>query len=421
MEKKQKLGTVLVVDDTAENIDILKCILSDEFIVKVATTGEKALSIAETTLPDLILLDVMMPGIDGFEVCSRLKQMEATKEIPVIFVTALTEEISEERGFEVGCVDYITKPISPPMALARVKTHMALRNARKELLEWNSNLKGRVKGLSSLVSEKVQKLGSNDMVKRQHREEWLNLTSHLLDMIEIDLPGHAGRVAAMAVEAARRVNCSPAEIETIRIAALLHDIGKIGLSPEVILPEPDKLPEPLKQIYQTHSVRGQFLLSGVDGLDEVGVLIRHHHEKMNGSGTPDHLIEAEIPLGSRIIALADHIDRSVNHARYGTQLYTVLKNTRNLAGRSFDKALIPCFEEVAPFILEQPEFEKRQREIIPLDELATGMVAGEKLYTGSHILLFECGEKITAEKFLQMCRSREIDPPACSKVLVYTS
>ncbi|HEY4744085.1 MAG TPA: response regulator, partial [Desulfuromonadaceae bacterium] len=102
-----KLGTVLVVDDIPENIDILKAVLADAVQVKVACNGEIALTVAQSTLPDLILLDVMMPGMDGFEVCSRLKRCEATRDIPVIFVTALAEAVDEERGFEVGCVDYL--------------------------------------------------------------------------------------------------------------------------------------------------------------------------------------------------------------------------------------------------------------------------------------------------------------------------
>ena len=159
-EEHDKTGTVLVVDDTPENIDILNAALSEEFEVIIATNGEKALGIASDLQPDLILLDIMMPGMDGYEVCSRLKQQESTCHIPVIFITALNEIENEEKGFALGCVDYLTKPIIPTVALARVKTHISIGHSRKELQEWNSNLKGRVKALSSLVTEKVQELAS---------------------------------------------------------------------------------------------------------------------------------------------------------------------------------------------------------------------------------------------------------------------
>lgn len=417
-EEQAKLGTILVVDDTPDNIDILKGVLSSEFQVKAATSGEKALNIAESTQLDLILLDIMMPEMDGYEVCTRLKQQEATREIPVIFVTALTETVNEEKGFQVGCVDYLTKPISPSVALARVKTHIALRRAQQELQEWNSNLKGRVKGLSSLVTEKVQALATVDITARQNREDWLDLLVRLLDMLDPDLQGHASRVAALSVEVAKQLRCNPNEIETIRIAALLHDIGKVGLPSEIALAIPDKLPEMQKKIYQSHPVRGQFLLSHIDWLRDAGILIRHHHEQMNGSGMPDKLIGAEIPLGSRIIAIADYIDRSTSHEKSGTMLFNVMKNIKNLAGRSFDAALLAHFEVITPAIFDKPELDKEKSAIVPLAELTSGMIMGEDMYSGSHILLIRQGDVITAEALQHLRRAQELDPPPATRVLV---
>jgi len=417
-EEQSKLGTILVVDDVPDNIDVLKGVLIDEFNVKAATSGEKALNIAETALPDLILLDIMMPGMDGYGVCTRLKQMESTRDIPVIFVTALTEVVNEEKGFQVGCVDYLTKPVSPSVALARVKTHIALRRAQQELKEWNSNLKGRVKGLSSIVTEKVQALASVDTVVRRNRENWLDLLVRLLDMMDPDLQGHASRVAALSVEVAKQAGCTPEEIETIRLAALLHDIGKVGLPTEILTAMPDKLPEAAKKLYQSHSVRGQFLLSHIDWLREAGLLIRHHHEQMNGSGIPDRLIGDEIPLGARIISVADYIDRSTNHAKSGNMLFNVMKNVRNLVGRSFDQTLLPHFEQIAPELLDRSEFNKEQAEIVSLNEIVTGMFMGEDLYTISRILLAEKGERVTTEMLAGIKRAQEIDPPATVRVLV---
>lgn len=140
----ERRAVVLVVDDLPENIDILGGVLSEEFTVKVATSGRKALQLAESVQPDLILLDIMMPEMDGYEVCTRLQQNPATSTIPVIFVTALSESGDEERGFAVGCVDYLTKPVNPPIALARVRTHLALRKATRELERWNSSLQAQV-------------------------------------------------------------------------------------------------------------------------------------------------------------------------------------------------------------------------------------------------------------------------------------
>jgi putative two-component system response regulator len=418
-DEQTKLGTLLVVDDTPDNIDVLKGIFCEEYNVKVATNGEKALSIAESALPDLILLDIMMPDMDGYEVCARLKQIESTRDIPVIFVTALTEVVNEEKGFQTGCVDYLTKPVSPSVAIARVKTHLALRQAQQELKEWNSNLKGRVKGLSSLVTEKVKRLGSVDVDQRRIRDEWLELQVRQLNMMDPELPGHSDRVAALSVEVAKRINCTPAEIETIRIAALLHDLGKIGLPPDVALAAvPEKLLDTSRKLYQSHSVRGQFLVSHIEELQDVGILIRHHHEQVNGSGMPDHLIGEEIPLGARIIAIADYIDRATSHEKSGTMLFNVIKNARNLAGRNFDQGLIPYFEEIASTIYDKPELNKELSEIVALAELKAGMLMGEDLSTGSGILLLKRGELITEERLYQVRQAQQIDQPASSKVLV---
>lgn len=417
-DEQTKLATLLVVDDTPDNIDVLKGIFSEEYNVKVATNGEKALSIAESALPDLILLDIMMPGMDGYEVCSRLKQTATTREIPVIFVTALTEVVNEEKGFQAGCVDYLTKPVSPSVAQARVKTHIALRQAQQELQEWNSNLKGRVKGLSSLVTDKVKRLGSVEVDQRRIRDEWLELLIRQLNMMDPDLQGHADRVAALSVAVATQINCTPAEVATIRLAALLHDLGKIGLPPDVALAAvPEKLSDMPKKIYQSHAVRGQFLISHIEELQEAGVLIRHHHEQVNGSGMPDHLIGEEIPLGARIIAIADYIDRATSHEKSGIMLFNVMKNVRNLAGRNFDQGLVPYFEEVAPTIYDKPELNKELSDIVTLSELVPGMIMGEELYTGSHIILIDRCEMVTAEHLLQVQRARKIDPPTATKVL----
>lgn len=137
-------SVILVVDDTPQNLSIMHDVLESDYIVKLANNGARALKIAATTPPDLILLDIMMPEMDGYEVCQRLKADPATSWIPVIFVTALTESTNEQQGFDVGAVDYITKPISPPVVLARVKSHLALRKQTEELEAWNQTLTQRI-------------------------------------------------------------------------------------------------------------------------------------------------------------------------------------------------------------------------------------------------------------------------------------
>jgi putative nucleotidyltransferase with HDIG domain len=315
-------------------------------------------------------------------------------------------------------VDYLTKPVSPSLALARVKTHTDLHQARLELKEWNSNLKGRVIGLSSLVTAKVHDLALVELETFRNREDWLDLLVRLLDMFDENLLGHASRVAALSVTVAGRVGCTASEVETIRLAALLHDIGKIGLPPEVTMTLPDNLTELQKRIYLSHAVRGQFLLSHIDWLHEAGVLIRHHHEMMDGSGLPDRLNGEEIPLGARIIAVADYIDLSASHIKSGTLLYSVLKNIKNQARNHFDQHLIAHFTEVAHGIFDKPELDKERSVILPLKELVPGMIMGERLFSGSQVLLIDRGESVTVEKLRRVKLSLEIDPPSCIEVLV---
>jgi putative two-component system response regulator len=136
---------ILVVDDTAENLQLMNGLLSKDYKVKVANSGERALKIASTLpVPDLILLDILMPGMDGYEVCRRLRADPVTADIPVIFLTARADVEDEEKGFEVGCVDFISKPVSPPIVKARVKTHLMLKSARDFLKEQNAYLEAEV-------------------------------------------------------------------------------------------------------------------------------------------------------------------------------------------------------------------------------------------------------------------------------------
>ncbi|CAH2032047.1 HD domain-containing phosphohydrolase [Trichlorobacter ammonificans] len=415
----EEMGTVLIVDDTPANLQLLESILVGEgYAVRAAINGRMALTAVQARIPDLILLDITMPEMNGYELCSILKSDPRLAEIPVIFVTALNDVVDEERGFAAGGVDFVTKPVCPPVVLARVRTHIALHRAQQELQEWNSNLKVRVKGLSSLVTRNVQKLGAMDMNHRYHREEWLEILTRLLDMMDPELLGHASRVAALAAAVAGRLQCTRQETETIRIAGLLHDIGKVGLPAGVTSVPEEKLPDNLKRIYLTHAVRGQLLISHIDWLKEAGVLIRHHHEQMNGSGVPDRLIGAEIPLGARIIAIADYMDRLVSHATAGTTLFTVMKSVRNLAGRSFDPNLVACFEEVAPGVLARPATDKGQKEIAPVKGLQSGVVAAEDLYSGTRIRLLERGEAVTSATLSRISLALEIDPPECTTLVV---
>ena len=159
MSEEEKLASVLIVDDTPANLDVLQDMLaSSGYEMLIAINGESALKQAEYAGPDIILLDVMMPGINGFETCRRLKQQESTREIPVIFMTALSDTADKVQGFEVGGVDYVTKPLQHEEVLARIETHLTLRNLQRELQLLNEDLERRVKERTAEVSEAYDKL-----------------------------------------------------------------------------------------------------------------------------------------------------------------------------------------------------------------------------------------------------------------------
>jgi len=162
-----KIRTVLIVDDTPANVALLEAILSDEYITRAASSGNEALKIARTTLPDLILLDIMMPEINGYDVCKALKADSTTKNIPVIFVTALLNPGDEKRGFEAGAVDYITKPVNCDVVRVRVKAHLALKEAQEGLEEWNYNLKKRLWKSITTLRDRTEALQSAELLKSE--------------------------------------------------------------------------------------------------------------------------------------------------------------------------------------------------------------------------------------------------------------
>ena len=209
MHTKTDRQTILVVDDTTDNIDVLSGVLRGEYRVKAALNGEKALKIAGgDDRPDLILLDIMMPGIDGYEVIKRLKDNPATKNIPVIFVTAKAEAVDEQKGFVLGAVDYITKPISPPIVLARVKAQLALYNQNREL---DRKVRERTKELNDTRLEIIQRLGKAAEFKDNETG------MHVIRM------SHYSRMIAESLE------ISEEWTDLIFHGSPMHDIGKIGI------------------------------------------------------------------------------------------------------------------------------------------------------------------------------------------------
>ncbi|MDL2291462.1 response regulator, partial [Desulfovibrio sp. OttesenSCG-928-F20] len=243
--------TILVVDDTPDNITLLTSLLGEQYRNKVATNGVKALKIAKTPPhPDLILLDIMMPEMDGYEVCRQLKAEQATKDIPVIFLTAKSQEGDETMGFELGAVDYITKPITPPILMARVHTHLALGDARKNLAQQNvileRQVEERTRRLYSLQDAIIIAMASLAETRDNETGAHIHRTQHYVRELAFYLreqPKFADMI-------------DDRFITTIFKTAPLHDIGKVGV-PDSILLKPGRLTPEEFEIMKTHTIYGR--------------------------------------------------------------------------------------------------------------------------------------------------------------------
>ncbi|QYJ92021.1 response regulator [Shewanella halotolerans] len=321
-------ATVLVVDDTPENIDILVGILGDEYKVKVAIDGPKALAIAGKSAPDIILLDVMMPGMNGYEVCKRLKQEPLTAHIPVIFVTALTDVADETQGFELGAVDYITKPVSAPVVKARVKTHLSLYD-QKRLLE--QEVKARTRELEVTRLEIIRRLGR----AAEYKDNETGM--HVIRM------SHYARLLA------RQAGMSEHFCELIYNASPMHDIGKIG-TPDAILKKPAKLDDEEWREMQRHAEIGAEIIGEhPDPMLEMARRIAlTHHEKWDGSGYPKGLSGEEIPIEGRIVAIADVFDAltSIRPYKQAWSVEDTLALIDREAGKHFDPELVSHFKAI---------------------------------------------------------------------------
>lgn len=288
LQSQSKRFSVLIVDDEPANIDLLRGILSPYYDIKVAPSGIVALKIVEKFTPDLILLDVMMPDMDGFEVCRRLKSNKHYANIPVIFVTALVQGADEEKGFALGAIDYITKPVSPSITLARVKTHISLAH--------------QMRTTEVLVEQRTADLQAS----QQSAITMLAAAGHYNDN---DTGHHIWRMAAYSKCLALASGWSYEDANLLTQAAPMHDTGKIGI-PDSILKAPRKLTDEEMDIMQSHASIGYNILrqSKTPLFELAAEIALNHHEKWDGSGYPKGLRREAIPESARIVAIADVFD-----------------------------------------------------------------------------------------------------------------
>ncbi|MGE0483962.1 MAG: HD-GYP domain-containing protein [Gammaproteobacteria bacterium] len=338
---------VLIVDDLADNLAVLGELLQDEFPVRAASSGARALELARLEpRPELILLDLMMPGMDGFEVLDRLARDPATRDIPVIIVTAVDAVAAEEKGLALGAVDFIVKPFKAPLVLARVRAQVELKRARDRLAAQNDWLEAeierrmqdnqRIQDVAIVALARLAEVRDNETGNHLRRTQAYvrTLASHLARQ-----PRHAARLDART-------------IDLIAKSAPLHDIGKVGI-PDDILRKPGRLTSAEWAVMQTHAALGAEALERAEAdlacpmafLSYAKQIARHHHEHWDGRGYPDGLAGEDIPLAARLMALADVFDALISRRSYKTPFPVTIARQIILAerGRQFDPEVVDAF------------------------------------------------------------------------------
>ena len=350
---------VLVVDDIETNVDILVEALGDDYRVSVAMDGESALEIIEEEPPDIILMDIMMPGIDGYEVCERLKSKTATRDIPVVFLTALSEEENEAKGLALGAVDYIIKPFRAALVKARVKIHLELKQHKDHL--------------ENLVAKRTREVLMTQEISMES-------IGTLAEFRDPETGGHIKRTQHYIKALATHLKARPKfndildeeTIDRIYKCAPLHDIGKVAI-PDAILKKPEELTKEEFEEMKTHTIHGyEVLLPGKTRLDTgaylkcAGAIALTHHEKWDGSGYPRGLSGENIPVEGRLMAIADVYDALVSRRVYKPPYPHSQAVAIILEGRRthFDPEMVDVFEQhVEEFRAIALEFADHEDEI----------------------------------------------------------
>ena len=339
---------IMLIDDDEMCLTAGQKILENKYTIYPIASGEQAFVTLEKVIPDLILLDIDMPGMNGYAVIKRLKQENATSDIPVIFVTAHNDLRNELDGLSMGAIDYITKPFAPPLFIQRIENHLLISAQKKELRRFNQSLQ-------NMVDEQTKEI-------KKLQNAILNTVSELVEFRDEMSGGHIERIQRYLqtmIDAMRKQGLYADKIETWDIeafinAAQMHDVGKIYIS-ETILNKPGKVtPEEFKEI-KKHPAYGSIIIDRIrkmtnnhSFLDFADVIAESHHERWDGSGYPGGLKEQDIPLAGRLMALADVYDALVSSRPYKQPMSPreAAEEIIRGSGTAFDPALIDIFKTV---------------------------------------------------------------------------
>jgi response regulator RpfG family c-di-GMP phosphodiesterase len=418
---------VLIVDDEENILRALKRLLMNEDIeVLTATSGEKALNILNDEADiGLIISDQRMPGLSGVDFLEQAKKIHPLS-IRIILtgysdITAAIDAIN--RG---GAAKYLTKPWKDEEIILSVREacqRYALIQKNKQLSaiikQKNEELKQWSRELEIIVQEQTMELSQqNDQLRKINEQQDKNFKSiiaslsSLIELRDTNVKSHSRNVSEISSKVALEMGLSKDEAEIIFVAALLHDIGKIGLADSILDKEAEELsPEGWKE-YSLHPVRGQTAIDGIEDLRKAGILIRHHHECYDGTGFPDRLKGSAIPIGSRIIAMADYIDRAMGKISIRNTMESIFLAAQDELGKNFDPQIFPYIRKPATDLYTRLSkiIESSERELEPGD-LKQGMVLSRDVKSGTGLLLLSKGVPLDSIAIQAIKRYYRIDPP----------
>ena len=349
----EEKSTILVVDDSPDILTLVSAMLKDEYRVKLANSGERALKLAAAgEPPDIILLDILMPDMDGFEVCRRFKGNPELQDIPIIFLTAMTGEEDETRGLQIGAVDYVTKPISFPILRARLRNQLDLKQARDQLSNQNrfleDEVRRRVMENSQLQDITIHTMATLAETRDNETGNHIRRTQFYVKTLGEQLKSHPRFSGLLAHEQA---------IEMIFKSAPLHDIGKVGI-PDSILLKPGKLTPEEWDIMKTHAAIGRDAIERAENtlggewpfLRFAKEITHSHHEKWDGSGYPQGLRGEAIPISARLMALADVYDALISKRVYKPPMSHQEARAIIIEGKGthFDPDVVDAFLDAEP-------------------------------------------------------------------------
>lgn len=334
MEPKK---VILVVDDTVINLKYASEVLEDKYKVIPAKSGTKALELLEKIIPDLILLDVEMPELDGYETIRRIKDNPKTVGVPVIFLTAHSDKENELAGFKLGAVDFITKPFVPEITLARIATQIELSEYRNHL---EKMVYKKTKEVEAISIQAIMAIANTVDAKDEYTRQ------------------HSMRVAKYSREIAKRIGWQDEEVSNLYNMALLHDIGKIGI-PDAILNKPGRLTDDEFAIMKTHTTIGGEILKDITVIENVAGGALYHHERFDGHGYMQGLQGESIPLFARIICIADAYDAMTSDRAYRRSLPMEVVRGELEKGRNtqFDSSLVDVMLQIIDDGIEFPDEE----------------------------------------------------------------